>query len=65
MSKDPTHGARGLLCPAGHYCLQGTYHPRATSAMAGQGHSLPVLCWWEEDLHVLNPASSPGHRGPK
>ncbi|OWK00614.1 hypothetical protein Celaphus_00016675 [Cervus elaphus hippelaphus] len=29
-SKDPTHGARGLLCPAGHYCLQAALHyPRS------------------------------------
>lgn len=23
-SQDPTNGARGLLCPAGHFCLEGT-----------------------------------------
>ncbi|VFV21172.1 Hypothetical predicted protein [Lynx pardinus] len=34
-SKDPTDGARGLLCPAGHYCLEGTSPP------------LSLLQWWQ------------------
>ena len=34
-SKDPTDGAQGLLCPAGHYCLEVIPIPRVTSTVAG------------------------------
>ncbi|XP_053757174.1 zonadhesin-like isoform X1 [Panthera pardus] len=45
-SKDPTDGARGLLCPAGHYCLEGA--PVPTQCPPGtwseEGNKTPEGC---------------------
>lgn len=40
--KDPTDGAGGLLCPPGHYCLEGTSPHKGTIATLG-GWEGPLL----------------------